>query len=49
MDIIKSVNNIEIHLLKNIFIPKIISLLSSALITINTIFNSGSNLIDIRC
>ena len=49
MDIIKSVNNIEIHLLKNKFIPKkIIGFTSSALITINTIFNSGSNLIDIR-
>ena len=49
IEIINSVNNIEIYLLKNNLIPKkIVGFTSSALITINTIFNSNSNLIDIK-
>jgi hypothetical protein len=36
--------------LKNKFIPKkIVGFTSSALITLNTIFNSNNNLIDISC
>ncbi len=50
LDIVQSVNNIEIYLLKNKFIPKkIVGFTSSALITLNTIFNSNNNLIDISC
>ena len=48
LDIVQSSNNIEIYLLKNKFIPKkIVGFTSSALITLDTMFNSNNNLIDI--
>lgn len=50
IDIVQSVNNIEIYFLKNKFIPKkIVGFTSSAMITLNTMFNSNNNLIDISC
>jgi hypothetical protein len=48
VEIINSINNIELYLLKNELLPKkIVGFTSSALITLNTIFNSKNHLIDI--
>lgn len=49
LEIIKTKNNIELYLLKNKLLPKkIIGFTSSALITLNTLFNSKDQLIEIK-
>jgi hypothetical protein len=49
LEIIKTKNNIELYLLKNKLLPKkIIGFTSSALITLNTLFNSKDHLIEIK-
>ena len=49
IEIIKTKNNIELYLMKNKLLPKkIIGFTSSALITLNTLFNSKNHLIEIK-